>query len=142
MRALVSLCVIGALATACASGVTPSAGPTTTTQPTPAQASTTVASATAPATLATSTLATGTVTVQMGDHFYDPARLVVARGTTVVWKNVGITVHDVTSYDGSFRSSTMSPGNTFSYTFARPGRYPYYCTPHAGDGMIGEVIVE
>ena len=141
MRALVSLCVIGALASACASGVTPSAGPPTGTRPI-APSAPAVASATAPATPATSTLATGTVTVQMGDHFYDPARLVVARGTTVVWKNVGITVHDVTSYDGSFRSSTMGPGNTFGYTFARPGRYPYYCTPHAGDGMIGEVIVE
>jgi len=97
VRALVSLCVIGALASACASGVTPSAGPPTGTRPI-APSAPAVASATAPATPATSALTTGTVTVQMGDHFYDPARLVVARGTTVVWKNVGITVHDVTSY--------------------------------------------
>jgi len=23
-----------------------------------------------------------------------------------------------------------------------PRRYPYFCTPHAGDGMTGEIIVQ
>ncbi len=83
----------------------------------------------------------GTVTIQMGDHFYSPALVAVAVGTTVVWKNVGQNLHDVSSYDGSFSTPLLGFGGTYSYTFRKLGRYPYLCTAHAGDGMIGEVDV-
>ncbi len=33
-------------------------------------------------------------------------------------------------------------GGTFTHTFAEPGEYRYECTPHAGVGMRGVVIVE
>jgi len=81
------------------------------------------------------------VTIQMGDHFYSPALVTVAVGTTVFWTNVGQSTHDVSSYDGSFSTPLLSYGGTYSYTFRTPGRYPYLCTPHAGDGMLGELDV-
>lgn len=38
-------------------------------------------------------------------------------------------------------SPTMGPGGTFTHTFRTVGTFRYLCTPHNGDGMIGEVVV-
>jgi plastocyanin len=35
----------------------------------------------------------------------------------------------------------MEVGETFEHTFTVPGTYVYVCVPHAGQGMIGRVIV-
>jgi plastocyanin len=83
-----------------------------------------------------------TATVEMGDHFYIPSLLTVKVGTTVTWRMGGMQEHDVIAYDGSFHSPTMTFGSRFSHTFTKPGRYPYFCAPHYGDGMVGEVVVE
>lgn len=80
--------------------------------------------------------------IQLGEHFYTPAQLTIGVGSTVTWRNVGQQTHDVNAYDGSFRSGSLGTGQTFSYTFTKPGRFRYYCSPHEGDGMIGEVVVE
>jgi plastocyanin len=87
----------------------------------------------------TSTAGKGTVEVLLGDHFVDPQVVTVKVGTTVIWRNSSGT-HDVTALDGSFRSPTLV-GDSFSYTFTRPGRYPYWCTIHTAE-MRGEVVVE
>lgn len=83
-----------------------------------------------------------TLTVQMAEHFYSPGQVKVKVGTTVIWWNVGTQVHDVNAVDDSFHSNNMDPGNRFAYTFFKPGVYKYFCIPHAGDGMVGEVDVE
>ena len=80
--------------------------------------------------------------IQLAEHFYTPAQLTTKVGTTVTWRNVGQQTHDVNASDGSFHSGSLGPGQTFSYTFRKPGRFRYYCNPHEGDGMIGEVVVE
>lgn len=39
----------------------------------------------------------------------------------------------------------IAVGDTYSVTFPAdipPGRYPYYCTPHRGAGMVGEILVQ
>src|SRR5438105_8365307 len=90
---------------------------------------------------ASATIASGTVTVEMAEHFFSPSLVTVAVGTTVVWVVVGVQSHDVHARDHSFDSSLMAPGNTFKYTFTKPGKYPYFCQPHEGDGMFGEVDV-
>lgn len=39
----------------------------------------------------------------------------------------------------------IAAGDTYSVTFPEdtpPGRYPYYCTPHRGAGMVGEIVVQ
>ena len=88
--------------------------------------------------------------------FFEPERITVAAGTTVQWKNVGEQPHDATSDPGRalragdaanpagakpFDSGLLSPGQSFSYTFAVPGTYKYVCLPHEFGGMTGEVIV-
>lgn len=82
------------------------------------------------------------VTIQMAEHFYSPSQVTVKVGTTVVWWNVGTQPHDVNSFDDLFHSPNLDPGNRFSFTFLRPGVYGYFCIPHAGDGMTGQVVVE
>ena len=82
-----------------------------------------------------------TVVVQLGEHFFDPSSITVRVGTTVVWRNNGQQTHDIHARDGSFDSPLLNPGNTFTFTFTKPGLYPYYCIPHEGDGMIGQVEV-
>lgn len=90
---------------------------------------------------ASPTIASGTVTIEMAEHFYSPSLITVKVGTTVMWKVVGVQSHDVHARDGSFNSPVMAPGNTFTYTFTKAGKFPYYCAPHEGDGMFGEVDV-
>ena len=93
-------------------------------------------------TAAAPTAANASPIVTMAEHFFDPAILVVAAGTTVTWKDLGQQLHDVNARDGSFRSPLLGPGGTFSFTFTKPGRYSYFCSLHEGDGMIGEVDVQ
>ena len=88
------------------------------------------------------TLPNVSANVSLAEHFFDPALLTVKVGTTVTWRNMGQQVHDVNARDASFHSPLLGPGGTFSYTFTKPGRYPYFCVPHEGDGMVGEVDVE
>ncbi|HKY50334.1 MAG TPA: hypothetical protein VJP45_03675, partial [Candidatus Limnocylindria bacterium] len=61
-------------------------------------------------------------------------------GTTVTWINRGQLEHTATARDGSFASSALNFGGTFTFTFTRPGRFGFYCLNH-GD-MNGEVIVQ
>jgi plastocyanin len=79
--------------------------------------------------------------VEMGDHWFIPARLSVPIGTTVEWRMVGTQEHDVWAFDGSFHSPTMGPGMRFAHTFTKTGTFKYLCIPHHGDGMYGEVVV-
>jgi plastocyanin len=65
--------------------------------------------------------------------------LTVAAGTTVTWVNRDEMPHTVVASDGAFKSKALDTDEKFSYTFAKPGRYPYYCSMHPK--MTGEVVV-
>jgi plastocyanin len=83
-----------------------------------------------------------TRTVTMPGKLYDPARLSVLVGTTVTWKNDDSVNHTVTGDgegEGSFSSGYLPPGGSFTYTFAKQGRYAFHCTIHKF--MRGEVDV-
>jgi plastocyanin len=124
------------LTTSCGGSATPAA-PTAaaTTAPVAATASPT------PVPTASPTPTAAVATIEMGDNFFDPAQLVVKVGTTVTWRVVGQSTHDLVARDGSFANRTMSFGQTLSFTFTKAGRYPYVCMQHEGDGMVGEVTV-
>ncbi|MEO8633313.1 MAG: plastocyanin/azurin family copper-binding protein [Chloroflexota bacterium] len=135
------LAVVWVLAMATGCGATPSqTAPTAATTITPALA-TTAATASTPTLAASPTARAAVAVIEMGDHFFDPAQLTVKVGSTVTWKSVGQSTHDLAARDGSFALGAMSFGQTFSFTFAKAGRYPYVCMQHEGDGMIGEVTV-
>jgi LPXTG-motif cell wall-anchored protein len=68
---------------------------------------------------------------------FAPSSLTISSGTKVTWTNNGQQPHNVTG-DG-LKSSTLSNGNTYSFTFNDPGTYNYECTIHPF--MTGSVKV-
>ena len=91
---------------------------------------------------------------------FAPETITVAAGTTVRWVNGEAITHTLTSGawgdvdpdtgiratetpDGLF-DVTLAPmgedGDSFEFTYATPGTYPYYCDIHLG--MNAVVIVE
>ena len=71
---------------------------------------------------------------------YDPAKLTIKRGETVVWTNADDNDHTVTSDEkDGFASDNMSNGDKFRHTFAKSGKFPYHCKYHPR--MKGLVIV-
>lgn len=63
---------------------------------------------------------------------FAPAALSVKVGTTVTWTNQDTEPHTVTSTGsgGPLTSPAMQTGDTFHYTFTKPGTYHYLCTIH------------
>ena len=70
---------------------------------------------------------------------YDPRSSRVLVGTTVTWKNDDSINHTVTADGDAFASGYLPPGGTYTFTFAKQGRYAFHCTIHKF--MRGEVDV-
>jgi plastocyanin len=83
---------------------------------------------------------------------FHPSELTVPAGSDVTWINDDDLPHTVTSGnkatygsngytpDGKFNSDNLEHGDSFSFHFAEPGRYEYYCTSHPW--MSGVVMVK
>jgi manganese oxidase len=69
----------------------------------------------------------------------NPVDLKIGETVTVIWINDDSGRHTVTSKDGVFDSGMMGKGQSFSFTFDKPGEYPYFCEPHPN--MMGIVVV-
>jgi plastocyanin len=92
---------------------------------------------------ATSQTGTGEkVEIAMVDDRFDPSTATVPVGTTVTWVNNGENWHSIASFDGSFESGKIQPGERYSYQFTQAGSYQYICKHHGMQGMLGTVIVE
>ena len=79
------------------------------------------------------------MTVHIDNFVFEPAQLTVKVGQTVTWTNRDDIPHTVVCA-GKFRSKTMDTDGTFSFTFAAPGDYKYFCSLHPH--MTGVVKVE
>jgi plastocyanin len=64
---------------------------------------------------------------------FEPKELTVKAGSEVTWENKEGT-HAVTADDGSWTSSGLTAGKTYTHKFDKPGKYAYYCTFHGGKG--------
>lgn len=85
--------------------------------------------------------ASATAIVKIDNFTFGPQALTVAVGTTVTWINQDDIPHTVVATDGkSFRSKVLDTGDRFSFTFARPGRFGYFCSIHPH--MTGTVLVK
>ncbi|MBS2532031.1 cupredoxin domain-containing protein [Catenulispora sp. NF23] len=71
-------------------------------------------------------------TVSIMNFAFSPAALTVAAGTTVTWTNKDSDAHTVTSQGagGPLGSAALATGQSYSYTFTKPGTYSYLCTIH------------
>jgi len=78
--------------------------------------------------------ARGSVTIKVGDDFFDPASKTVSSGTKVKFKWIGSDEHDVVKKKGpggGFASgATDEPGVNFSKKFKKEGTYKIICTIH------------
>jgi plastocyanin len=95
-----------------------------------------------PATLAISAPATpapATTIVKISNFTFGPKAITVKVGQTVTWTNDDDIPHTVVATDKSFRSKVLDTGQSFSFTFTKPGAVPYFCSIHPM--MTGKVIV-
>lgn len=83
--------------------------------------------------------AAATPDVTVDNFSFGPATLTVAAGSTVTWTNRDDIPHTVVSTEGAFKSKAVDTDEKFSYTFAKPGAYSYFCSIHPK--MTGKVVV-
>jgi plastocyanin len=76
------------------------------------------------------------------DNFsFAPTALTVAAGTAVTWVNHDDIPHTVVSDDKiTFKSHALDTDEKFTFTFAKPGTYTYFCSLHPK--MTAKVIVQ
>lgn len=79
--------------------------------------------------------------IEMVQTSFVPTELVVPVGTTVTWTNNDTIAHTTTADDGAWDSATMSPEDTFVFTFDRAGTYEFFCSIHPST-MRGTIQVE
>ena len=71
---------------------------------------------------------------------FDPPRLTVKTGATVAWTNGDDIPHTVAASTKLFKSKVLDTDEKFSFTFATPGVYEYFCSLHPH--MTGTIVVE
>ena len=78
--------------------------------------------------------------IEITKHKFSRPTLTVPAGTTVTWLNRDEDLHTVVSTTLAFKSAGMETDEAYSYKFAKPGVYEYFCTLHPL--MTGKVIVK
>jgi plastocyanin len=83
-----------------------------------------------------------TAEVKIDNFSFSPTTITVAVGTTVTWTNHDDIPHTVVSSDDSkaLKSKVMDTDEKFSFTFTKPGTFPYFCSVHPK--MTGTVVVQ
>ena len=94
---------------------------------------------------------------------FEPVRITVDAGQTVVFSNTSDESHTVTAYDDDLPSGAdyfasggfadeeaardsvseglLESGEEFEVTLTEPGTYEYFCIPHEASGMKGTIVV-
>jgi plastocyanin len=105
--------------------------------------------------------------VGMTTRRFDPARIEIEAGETVVWRNTSSHAHTITAYEAQLpdgvefwstgdldtqaeaevawrqrSGGALYQGDRYEREFTTPGEHPYFCIPHETSGMAGVVIVE
>ena len=78
--------------------------------------------------------------VEIHNMKFNPGVLTIPAGTKVTWVNEDNSPHTVTDKGKVFRSAGLDTKDSFSYTFASPGEFTYYCTIHPM--MVGKIVVK
>jgi plastocyanin len=80
--------------------------------------------------------------VVIDDFRFGPAVLTVAVGTKVTWTNDDSDPHTVTSAAEPkvIKSPPLDTGDSFAFTFDKPGTYRYFCSIHPH--MQGTIVVQ
>ena len=68
------------------------------------------------------------VTIQ--NFAFSPNSITISPGDTVTWTNNDAVSHRVTADDGSWASSVLGPGQSYTHQFNSAGSVPYHCSIH------------
>ena len=77
--------------------------------------------------------------VNIDNFTFSPKELTVKAGTVIVFRNRDDIPHTVNGTKGEFHSKALDTDESFSFTFANPGTYEYFCGLHPQ--MTGRVVV-
>ena len=89
-------------------------------------------------------------TNDMGIPVFEPNRLLIQPGDTVMWRNLDSNIsHNIVADPNGipeganlFESPLLEKVNQeWSHWFSHAGTYHYHCHPHAEKGMIGTIVV-
>lgn len=83
--------------------------------------------------------APGPAAVTIAGDAFSPASLSVIAGSPVTWTNRDGDEHTATADGRAFDSGSLAGGKQFTFTFATPGSFAYFCAFHAD--MRGTVTV-
>ena len=128
---------VSAVLAACGAGASTSSAPAGPGTGSSSSSSTSMPMPVSTAAAATAPVATDKVAIQ--GFAFGPATITVKPGTTVTWTQQDEDQHTVTANDGSFTSSPLITGTTYTHTFTAPGTYQYHCSIHPF--MHGTVVV-
>jgi len=80
--------------------------------------------------------------VDIANYKFTPGSITIPVGTTVTWINHDEEVHTVTAGDDpqKFKSGGLDTDDKFSFTFAKPGTYSYFCSIHPY--MMAKIVVQ
>jgi amicyanin len=81
-----------------------------------------------------------TMEVKIDNFTFGPPELTVNAGTTITWTNRDDIPHTVVNTDKVFKSKVLDTDERFSFTFATPGTFTYFCSIHPK--MTGKVVVK
>ncbi len=82
-----------------------------------------------------------TSAVAIDNFTFKPQQLTVKAGTKVTWTNKDDIPHGIASANNAFsRSKALDTGDSYSFIFAAPGTYQYFCYLHPH--MTGTIVVE
>ena len=88
----------------------------------------------------TAQAAASSAAVKIDNFSFGPQAITVSPGTKVTWTNRDDIPHTVVSTEGVFKSKVLDTDESFSFTFDKPGTYPYFCSVHPK--MTGTVVVK
>jgi plastocyanin len=80
------------------------------------------------------------VRVAIRNFKFQPARVVVSRGTRVIWTNKDSDPHTITSKPAGWSSQALDTGKSFATVPKKAGSFAYLCTIHPF--MHGTVVVK
>jgi len=84
--------------------------------------------------------AAATAEVHIDNFAFTPATLSIKAGTEVTFINRDDIPHTVVSTEGQFRSQALDTDDKFTFTFATPGEFGYFCSLHPH--MTAKIVVE
>jgi plastocyanin len=84
-----------------------------------------------------------TIDPNVANGQFDPAQIIVPRGSTIIWRNTSDTSHTATAFNNppaNFDTGNIPIGSdSKAIVLTTPGTYQYHCVYHSE--MVGTIVV-